>query len=65
MRNSEIKWNEREICEILDNRIVTFHASFEAARRDKTPETRIISMSKEDALKMPMFEMEEMEVCYE
>ena len=65
MRNSEIKWNQREICEILDNRIVTFHTSLESAIRDKTPETRIISMSKEDALKMPMLEMEEMEVCYE
>jgi hypothetical protein len=65
MKNSEIKWNQREICEVLDNKIVTFHASFETARRDKTPETRIISMPKEDALKMPLLELEEMEVCYE
>lgn len=65
MRNSEIKWTEREICEVLNGRIVTFHASLETAFRDKTPETRIISMSKEEALKMPLLELEEMEVCYE
>ena len=64
MENLEIKWNQREICEVLDGKLVTFHASFDAARRDKTPETRIVSMSKEDALKMPLFELEEMEVSY-
>jgi len=65
MKNTEIKWNQREICEVLNNQIVTFHSSLEGAIRDKTPETRIISMSKEDALKMPLLELEEMEVCYE
>lgn len=65
MENLEIKWNQREICEVLNGKIVTFHTSLESAIRDKTPETRIISMSKEDALKLPLLELEEMEVCYE
>lgn len=65
MENLEIKWNQREICEVLQGKIVTTHASFEAASRDRTPETSIVSMSKEEALKMPLFEMEEMEVSYE
>ena len=65
MRNSEIKWDQREICEILNGQLVTFHTSLEAARRDKTPETNILVCSKEEALKMPLLELEEMEVCYE
>lgn len=65
MKNTEITWAQREICEVLQGKIVTTHASFEAARRDRTPDTNIVSMSKEEALKMPLFELEEMEVSYE
>ena len=65
MKNTEIKWNQREICEILNGQLVTFHASLEAAMRDKTPETNILVCSKEDALKLPVFELNDPEVCYE
>lgn len=66
MKNTELKWTDREICEVYDGKIITYHASIEAALRDKTPETTIIVCSKEEALKMPLFELsDEEEVYYE
>ncbi len=63
MKNSEIKWTDREICEVLDGKIVAFHNSLDAALRDKRHETNIIACSKEEASNMPLFELEE--VYYE